>query len=346
MKNQTAYLTEPGKFEIKDSAMPICGDEDVIVEMKHVGLCGSDLMFYLDPTIGGRLEVELPIVLGHECSGVIVEVGAKVRDLAVGDTVALEPGVPCCKCEFCLGGNYNLCPSVIFMAAPPWKTGALKRYVSHPQAFTFKLPEGMSTIEGAMIEPLSVGIHAVKRSGAEPGKSALIMGAGCIGLMTLLALKNRGVSNIVVVDLFDNRLEKAKELGAATVINAKEQDTIEECTKLTGGKGFDLIYEAAGSVFTTEQIPELIKRGGKAVMVGNVNGLPKLNLTKMNHLEADIISVFRYKNIFPSAIESVANGDIPVKKVASDFYSFDNVADAFHCADAQKQTALKVIVEF
>lgn len=346
MKNQTALLTAPQKFEIVDAPMPVCGEEDVIVQIKHMGICGSDVAFYADPTMGGILNVDLPIVLGHECAGTVIEVGTKVQNLKPGDEVALEPGVPCCKCEYCLSGKYNLCQNVIFMAAPPWKTGALRRYVSHPAAFTFKLPKGMSTVEGAMIEPLAVGIHAANRAAVEPGKSVLIMGSGCIGLMTLMACLNRGASNITVVDLFDNRLQKAKELGATNIINAKEKDTIETCSELTDGKGFDLVFETAGSKYTCQQIPQLVKAGGKACIVGNVHGKPEMDLFTMNNKEADILSIFRYRNIYPSAIESVASGRIPVKKVASDFFTFDQVNEAFACALNKKQTALKVVMEF
>lgn len=346
MENQTAFLTAAKKFEIKNTPMPVCGDEDVLVQIKHIGICGSDVMFYHDPTVGGVLDVKLPIVLGHECAGVVVGVGAKVKGLSVGDNVALEPGVPCCKCEQCLSGKYNLCENVIFMAAPPWKTGALSRYVAHPAAFTFKIPNGMSTIEGAMIEPLAVGIHASNRAAVEPGKSVLILGAGCIGLMTLLACQNRGATNITVVDLFDNRLQKAKELGATHVINGKEQDTIKMANELTGGKGYDFVFETAGSKSTCEMIPQLVKMGGKAVIVGNTHGNPEMDLFTMNNKEADILSVFRYRNIYPSAIESVASGSIPVKTVASDFFKFEDVEEAFACALEQKQTALKVLIEF
>lgn len=347
MKNQTAYLVEPKKFEIRESEMPVCGDDDVIVKIRHMGICGSDVMFYEDPTVGGALpDIRLPIVLGHECAGEVVEIGKNVTKVKVGDQVALEPGVPCGKCEHCLSGKYNLCQNVIFMAAPPFKTGALHKYVAHPEAFTFKLPDGMSTVEGAMIEPLAVGIHASNRAQVEPGKSVIILGSGCIGLMTLLACQNRGASNITVVDLFENRLQKAKELGCTHVICAREQDTIEAAMELTNGEGFDIVFETAGSKYTAQQVPQLVKAGGKAVMVGNVHGKPEMDLFTMNNKEADIISVFRYRNIYPSAIESVASGRIPVQKVASDYFTFDQVGEAFSCALNEKQTALKVVIEF
>lgn len=346
MKNQTAYLVEPKKIELRESKMPVCGDEDVLIEIKHVGICGSDVMFFEDPTVGGVLDVTLPIVLGHECAGVIVDAGKNVKMLKKGDTVALEPGVPCGKCEYCLSGKYNLCPDVDFMAAPPFHRSALQKYVSHPAAFAFKLPETMDTVQGAMIEPLAVGVHAANRAQVQPGQSICILGAGCIGLMTLMACKSRGATYITVVDLFQNRLDKALELGAMNIINARETDTIEELMRYTNNKGADRVFETAGSVPTTQQIPYLVKAGGKAVIVGNVHGEPKMDFFAMNNKEADILSVFRYRNIFPMAIDSVASGSIPVKKVATNFFGFDQVQEAFECALNEKQTALKVVVQF
>lgn len=344
MKNRTAYLTSPGHFEIKDSPVPSCGDNEVLIRTEYVGICGSDLMFYQDPTIGGELQTELPIVLGHECSGRVVEKGKDVKHLEIGDRVALEPGVPCGKCRYCLSGRYNLCPDVNFMAAPPWKSWALSEYIAHPANFAFQLPEGMSSMEGAMIEPLSVGVHAAERAGAAPGQSVLILGAGCIGLMTMLACKSRGVTDITVSDLFNNRLEKALALGASRVINASDTDTVKEVEKLTGGKGMELVFETAGSSATARQVPRLVQAGGKAVMVGNVHGQTPLELFEMNNKEADLLSVFRYHNTFQGAIASVAAGNIPLKEVATDFYTFDQVNEAFTCALHNKQSALKVMI--
>lgn len=346
MKNRTAYLVEPGKFEIKETEMPACKEDDVLVKVKHMGICGSDVMFYQDPTVGGALDTRLPIILGHECAGIVVETGKNVTRFHPGDAVALEPGVPCGTCAYCLSGKYNLCPDVNFMAAPPWKTGAMQTYLAHPAAFTFPLPKQMDTIEGALIEPLAVGMHAAARAQAEPGKSVLILGAGCIGLMTLLACKNRGVSDITVVDLFENRLKKAGELGAAHVINGKEKDTMEEVRRMTEKRGMDIVFETAGSAATAQQIPYLVKAGGKAVMVGNVHGKTPMDLFEMNGKEADLLSVFRYRNIFPTAIASVASGNIPLKTMVSDFFSFEQAEEAFACALKEKQTAWKVMITF
>ena len=345
MTNQTAYLTDPCNFEIRDSQIPVSEPDDIVVAVEHVGICGSDMLFYNDPTVGGELTVDLPIVLGHECAGTVVEVGSSVHHIKTGDRVALEPGVPCGKCEFCREGRYNLCPDVIMMAAPPFVTGSLSRYVKHPAAYSFKLPENVSTLEGALIEPLAIGLHAAERANAKLGQSALILGAGCIGLMTLLACKARGVGNIIVADLFDNRLKMAEELGATATINSSEADLVEEVIKLTDSQKTDLVFETAGSPHTAKLIPHLVKRGGSVTMVGNVHGDVPFDFNTFNPQEITMTTVFRSVNDFPRAIEGVSQGYIPVSKMVSDRFDFADVNKAFDYACNHKQEVLKVVID-
>lgn len=345
MKNQTAYLTAAKQFEIRNSEIPIPGKDDVLVQIEHVGICGSDILFYNDPTVGGELTVTLPIVLGHECAGIVTAVGDSVRHIEPGDKVALEPGVPCGKCNFCRSGRYNLCPDVIMMAAPPFKTGALSRYVKHPAAYTFKLPENVSTLEGALIEPLAIGLHAAERANVSLGQSVLILGAGCIGLMTLLACKARGAGNIIVADLFDNRLEMATKLGATTVINSTHTDLSKEVRALTGVNMTDHVFETAGSPHTTKLIPFLVKRGGAVTMVGNVHGDVPFDFNTFSPQEITMTTVFRSVNDFPKAIEGITHGYISVKEMISNRFHFAETERAFEHACNHKQEVMKVIID-
>lgn len=345
MKNVAAYLVEKERIELGDRPMPVVGPDDVLIEVKHVGICGSDVQFYVDPSFGGRFETKLPVILGHESAGVVVEVGKNVTHLAVGDRVAVEPGVPCGKCEFCLSGRYNLCPEVDFMACPPWHRAAFQKYISHPANFCFKLPDNVSTVEGALVEPLAVGLHAANRSGAHLGQTALITGSGCIGLMTLLSIRSMGVSKVIVSDIFDNRLEYAKKLGADYVINAAKEDTLARVMELTGGQGADVVYETAGNPKTMAQTPDLVKTGGTVAVVGNVHGITEYDFLTINNKEVNIMGIFRYRNIYPMAINAISAGSINVKAVATNFMPFEKVNEAFQIAHYQKQTALKVVVE-
>lgn len=218
-KMKVAVMDGIGKTSFVEREIPKPKKDEVLVKLEYVGVCGSDLHYYETGAIGNYV-VEPPFVLGHDPGGVVVEVGADVTHLAVGDKVALEPGKTCGKCDFCRTGRYNLCPEVVFFATPPID-GVFQEYVAHEANLCFKLPEKVDTMSGALIEPLAVGFHAAFQGEAKIGQRAVVTGSGAIGLVTLLALKSLGLNEIHVVDIMDNRLAKAKELGATAVINGK-----------------------------------------------------------------------------------------------------------------------------
>lgn len=263
---KTAVMTDIRKVRIEEREKPVPKEGEVLVKVEYVGICGSDLHYYESGRIGNFI-VEPPFVLGHEAGGTVVEVGSGVSHLKVGDRVALEPGKTCGHCEHCKEGKYNLCEDVIFFATPP-VDGVFQEYVAHEAGLCFKLPDNVSTLEGALVEPLSVGLHAAMQGGAHIGQTAVVTGAGCIGLVSLLALKAMGVSRVIVVDVIDKRLQKAKELGADYVINGKEQDTVAEIKRLTEGKGCDLSIETAGTQITASQLIQASKKGATIVFVG------------------------------------------------------------------------------
>ena len=255
---KTAVMTDIRKVRIEEREKPVPKEGEVLVKVEYVGICGSDLHYYESGRIGNFI-VEPPFVLGHEAGGTVVEVGSGVTHLKAGDRVALEPGKTCGHCEHCKAGKYNLCEDVIFFATPP-VDGVFQEYVAHEAGLCFKLPDNVSTLEGALVEPLSVGLHAAMQGGAHIGQTAVVTGAGCIGLVSLLALKAMGVSRVIVVDVIEKRLQKAKELGADYVINGKEQDTVAEIKRLTEGKGCDLSIETAGTQITASQLIQASKR--------------------------------------------------------------------------------------
>ncbi len=346
MENLGAMLTAEKKIEFMPLPMPQVGDDDVLVEIKHVGLCGSDVSVFKDPTLGGMFpDLPLPILLGHECAGKVIALGKNVTTLSLGDLVALEPGVPCGHCDFCMSGRYNLCNDVLFMAAPPWKTGALCKYVSHPASRTFRLPDNMDTIEGALMEPLAVGMHAALQAQANPCKNAVIVGGGCIGLMTALSCKACGISNLAVADLFEPHLEVAKGLGIPHLINSSKEDLRQQVMELTQGQGADLVFETAGSPITAAATTKLVKRGGDIVLVGNIHAPVDFNFWEISFNENRILTIFRYKNLYPSAITAVSNGLINVKPLATHVFKFQNTQEAFMEALMDKEHSIRVIVE-
>ena len=292
---KVAVMEGIGKMGYIRRPIPTPKADEVLVKLEYVGICGSDMHYYETGAIGDYV-VKPPFVLGHEPGGTVVGVGNNVRHLKVGDKVALEPGRTCGHCEFCRQGKYNLCPDVVFFATPP-VDGVFQEYVAHEAALCFKLPDNVSTLEGALIEPLAVGFHAANQGGAHAGQTAVVMGAGCIGLVSMMALKAEGVSRIYVVDVMAKRLEKALELGADGVINGKEEDAIEAVRRLTGGAGCDLIIETAGTEITTRQAVHMTKKGATIVLVGySKTGEITLPMSLALDKELTFKTVFRYRH--------------------------------------------------
>lgn len=340
---KVATMVEIGKIELEEREIPKVKDNEVLVKVEHVGICGSDLHYYETGAIGDFV-VEVPFVLGHEAAGTIVEIGRNVSNVKVGDRVALEPGKTCGHCEFCKKGFYNLCPDVKFFATPPID-GVFQEYVAHDSELCFKLPENVSTMEGALIEPLSVGFHAAMQGDARSGKTAVVMGAGCIGLVTMMALKSMGVDRVWVVDILENRLKKALELGADKVIDGKF-DVIEKVMELTNGKGCDLVIETAGNQITASQAIHITKKGGTVVLVGySKNGEMTLPIGKALDKELTFKTVFRYRHIYPMAIEAVSSGRIDLKGIVTNRFNLKESQKAMNYSVNNKEDIVKAVID-
>lgn len=251
----------------------------------------------------------------------------------------------CGKCEFCKTGRYNLCPDVEFLATSPYD-GAFVEYIAYPEDMCFKLPAGMDTMEGALIEPLAVGFHAANQANAQIGESAAVLGAGCIGLVTLMSLLARGIKEIYVVELIDLRLKKAEEIGANKVLNAKDIDVVEEIRGLTDNKGVDIVIETAGSRVTTQQTVDLVKRGGRIVLVGmDANPVIDYDFGKLQAKEALLNTVFRYRNIYPAAIKAVASKTIDLKQIVTDVFGLSEIKEALDYNIENKSDTVKVVID-
>jgi len=343
-KMKVALMEGIGKIGWTERDIPQPKDDEVLVKLEYVGICGSDLHFYEEGHIGSAV-VKPPFVLGHEPGGTIIEVGKSVKNLKVGDRVALEPGRTCGKCEFCRTGRYNLCPNVKFFAAPP-VDGVFQEYVAHEADLCFKLPDNVSTMEGALIEPLAVGFHAANQGGAHAGQTAVVVGAGCIGLVTMMALKAEGVTRVYVVDIIQKRLDKALELGATGVINGKEEDVVEAVKRLTNGAGCDLVIEAAGSEPATRQAIKYTKKGATIVLVGYTKtGELTLPLSDALNKELTFKTVFRYRHIYPVAMEAVASGRVNLKGIVTNVFDFDDLQNAMDRSASDKVNIVKAVVK-
>lgn len=338
---KAAVMNKPFEIEIKEMDVPGVQGDEVLVKVMTVGVCGSDIHYYEHGRIG-RYVVEKPIILGHECAGIVVAIGEKVTKFKIGDRVAIEPGITCGKCEYCKQGRYNLCPDVEFLATPPID-GAFVQYLKHREDFLFPIPDELSFEEAALVEPFSVGIHASKRSQIQPGSSVAIMGMGPVGLTAVAAVKAFGASNIIVTDLEANRLEAAKRLGATHAINIANGDPNEQILQITNGKGVDVAFETAGNPHALRSALKAVKRGGKLAIVG----LPPqdeiaLNVPLIADNELDIFGIFRYANTYSQGIEFLKTTDLT--SLITDKFVLEETKEALERARVNKKESLKVIV--
>ena len=341
---KTAVMKAIGKIELEEREIPQPKEGEVLIKIGYVGICGSDVHYFETGAIGDFV-VKPPFVLGHEAAGTVVALGEGVDSLKKGDRVAMEPGKTCGHCEFCRTGRYNLCPDVQFFATPPYD-GVFQEYVAYDASMCFRLPDNVSLMEGALIEPLAVGFHAANQGGAHIGQKAVVFGSGCIGLMCLLALKAEGVTEVYVVDVIDKRLEKAMELGAAGVINSSKEDAVERIMELAGGYGVDLAIDTAGADVTINQGIRMVKPGGTIVCVGySRSGKVTLDMSVALNKEITFRTVFRYRHIYPMAIAAVSSGLINLRNVVTDTFTLDEIQEAMMNSVNDKVNIVKAVIE-
>jgi L-iditol 2-dehydrogenase len=334
-----------GTFDIRMEERPVpdIGPDEVLIKVMAVGVCGSDIHYYEHGKIGPFV-VEKPMILGHECAGVVAAVGEAVRSIQPGDRVAVEPGVPCDRCEACKGGRYNLCPDVQFLATPP-VDGAFVQYIKHRADYVFPIPDSMNFEEAALIEPFSVGIHAARRAQLSPGSSVAILGMGPVGLMAIVAAKAYGAKEIFASDVIPKRLQAAKALGATHVIDASRADVADEILRATGNRGVDVAFETAGHVKALQDALASLKQGGKLSIVGlpQQENVP-LHIPTIGIKEADIYGIFRYANTYPQGIRFLSSGLADVMQLITERFPLEQAKDALEQARTNKAGSLKVMV--
>ncbi|KAL5567789.1 hypothetical protein UlMin_024364 [Ulmus minor] len=344
--NKAAWLLGIETLKIQPYPLPPPGPHDVKVRIKALGICGSDVHHFKTMRCANFI-VKKPMVIGHECAGVIEEVGSEVKSLQVGDRVALEPGISCRRCNICKDGRYNLCPKMRFFGSPP-TNGALANKVVHPSDLCYKLPDNVSLEEGAMCEPLSVGVHACRRANVGPETNVLIMGSGPIGLVTLLAARAFGAPRVVMADVDDCRLSIAKSLGADnTILVSKDSQDISKEVELIQhamGSHIAVSFDCVGLNKTMSTALNVTRSGGKVCLVGLAQSEMTAPLTPAAAREVDIIGIFRYRNTWPLCIEMLRTGKIDVKPLITHRFGFsqEEVEDAFDTS-AGGGNAIKVM---
>jgi D-xylulose reductase len=285
-------LERKGKLSLRDiDLVETLGSRDVRVAIKSVGVCGSDIHYYLHGAIG-QFVVRKPMILGHEAAGDVIEVGEAVEHLKVGDRVCMEPGIPNFRSRTVREGRYNVDPDVAFWATPPVH-GVTRPYVVHPADFCYKLPSHISYQEGAMVEPLAIGMHAARTARIKPGDVAVVIGAGTIGLVTTLAALAGGCSQVIVTDIAQPRLDLAATLGPVVPVNVRNESVVACIAELTSNWGADIVFEASGSKEVAGHLFEMLNPGGTIVYIGMPESPVLLDIVSAQAKEATIQAVWQ-----------------------------------------------------
>jgi D-xylulose reductase len=319
------------------------GPQDVRITLHTVGICASDVHYFTDGRIGDFI-VNEPMILGHEASGVISEVGSEVTHLAVGDRVCMEPGIPSPDSIETKTGHYNLDPKVRFWATPPVH-GVLRESVVHPAGYTYKLPDNVSFAEGAMIEPLAVGLHAANKAKIAPGDVALVLGAGTIGMVTALAALAGGCSRVIMTDVIPEKLALAETLGAITAVNVAKEDLAAVVNDITAGRGVNIVFECSGNKKVIESAFDNAAPGATVIFVGLPDGPIQYDILQGSVKEIRVEHVFRYTNVYDRAVALMGSGKIDVKPLLTDRYPFEKAVDAFHAFLNMGPTSVKIQID-
>jgi D-xylulose reductase len=341
---QALVLKEKNKLAIEDFQAEEClGPDDVRIGIKDVGICGSDVHYFLHGNIGDFV-VRKPMVLGHEASGEILEIGSAVRHLKVGDRVCMEPGIPSPGSPSTLAGHYNLDPDVRFWATPPYH-GCMRETVIHPAAFTFKLPDEVSLEEGALVEPLAIGVYSANTAAIQPGDVALVFGSGTIGIVTALAALASGCSKVLLADIKEKKLEIVRQNFSENIVCVNSaRESLEDAVFALAPEGVDIVFEASGSPAVIGSFIRYLRPNGRAVMIGMPAAPAPYDVVAAQVKEIRMMHIFRYRNMYPRTIKLIASGTLKVKPLITHHFGFKDALRAFDFAAGMPDDAIKIMV--
>lgn len=333
-------MTAPKEIRFDTVPIPAPGPGQVLVKIKRIGVCGSDIHVYH----GKHPYTKYPVTQGHEVSGQIAALGDGVTDLRVGQKVTIEPQVYCGTCHPCTHGKYNLCESLKVMGFQT--TGTASEYFAVDAAKITPLPDHMSYDEGAMIEPLAVTVHAARRAGEVAGLKVCVLGCGPIGILLVQSLKALGAAQVMATDISDYRLELAKQCGADFTVNTKTTDFGVALTNLFGPDKADVIYDCAGNDITMGQAIQNARKGSTIILVAVYAGLAHVDLAKLNDSELDLNTTMMYRHEdYVDAIRLVGEGKIQLAPLMSKHFAFTDYLAAYQYIDANQETTMKVLVD-
>ncbi|KAJ5303673.1 GroES-like protein [Penicillium atrosanguineum] len=330
---------------------------DVRVHVAQTGICGSDVHYWQRGRIGAYFILNSPIVLGHESSGTVVEVGSAVKNLKVGDRVAIEPGVPCRHCDYCRSGSYNLCPDTVFAATPP-HDGTLSKYYNTQADYCYQLPRHMDLEEGALVEPVAVAVQITKVGNVRPNQTVVVFGCGPIGLLCQAVSKAYSAKKVIGVDISQSRADFARTFGADDVFippskpDGKEETAwSEEVAHIMKemfdlGEGPDVVLEATGAQACIQTGIHLTKKGGTYVQAGMGHENVVFPITTACIRDLHIRGSIRYTvGCYPTAVDLIASGKIDVKRLITNRFKFEEAEEAFELVRQGKESVIKVIIE-
>jgi L-iditol 2-dehydrogenase len=336
-------LSEYNHLEVTDLPMPRPAPDEVLIKVGACGICGSDVHGY-DGTSGRRIP---PIVMGHEAAGTVAAIGSAVSRTREGDRVTFDSTIYCGACEYCQRGEMNLCNNrqVLGVSTPDFRrAGAFAEYVVVPERVLYPLPEGVPFTAAAMIEPLAVAVHSVKLAHLPENATAVVVGAGMIGLLVLQVLREAGCSQVYVTDIDETRLQLAEKLGATATVNGKTADAVAEFQRLSSGKGVDVALEAVGSTVTIKTAIDSVRKGGSVVLIGNIAPKVEIPLQAVVSREIRLQGSAASAGEYPECIDLLARGAIKVDELISVVAPLEEGAVWFDRLHARQPNLMKVIL--
>jgi len=337
-------LTDAKSMAVTEMPEPELGEEDVLVEVRACGICGSDIHGY-DGSTGRRIP---PLVMGHEASGVVVGSGDQVDDLAVGDRVTFDSMVSCGRCGFCRNGQRNLCDSrmVLGVSCGDYRRhGAFAERIAVPRRIVYPIPDALSFEHAALVEAVSVAVHAVTITPLKMGDTAVVIGAGMIGLLTLQAARAAGASRVIAVDLSPQRLAVARSVGADDVIDAVQDDVAASVAELTSGRGADVVFEVVGAAATVQAAIAAVRKGGCVTLVGNLSPTIEFPLQSVVTREVRLQGTCGCNGEYPQCIDLMSRGVIDVSPLITQTIPLADGPAWFDRLYAGDESQMKVVVQ-
>jgi L-iditol 2-dehydrogenase len=341
---KAAVLTGIRQMEVQDVPDPVIKkDTDVLLKVEQVGVCGSDVHYYETGRIGSQI-VTFPFILGHECAATVAKVGKGVKRVKAGQRVVVEPAVSCHGCEQCKAGRENTCYKIRFLGTPGQGGGCLCEYIVMPEDCCFPMIDTMTFEQGALCEPLAIGVYAVKQAGVTKGASAAILGSGPIGLSCLLAAKAAGAGACYMTEKIPERVDMAGKHGAAWVGNPLKEDVVAGVLKQSP-LGVDVVFESAGQQETVDQAIEMLKPGGRLMLIGILRDeRASFSIDKARRKEITIFNVRRQNHCTQKAVDLIASGRVQADFMITHRFELAQVKEAFDLVAGYRDGAIKAMV--